>query len=115
MAYRIAQDFDQHEQQKQRDQACGHRFVFPVTVGMIRVGRPSGRPDAYEPDHVRRGVRERVETVGKYADGAAQIAEEDLGNRNGQVEEENANEDPGDLPITRAGPKLPATRVGGNH
>jgi hypothetical protein len=60
---------------------------------MVLVRRPLGRLDANQPDNVRRRVGERVEAVGQDADGAAGVAEGNLGDGDAQVEEEDSQQD----------------------
>jgi hypothetical protein len=116
MVERVPQHLDEQEQQKDRDGSGRDRFVLPMAVGMIDVRRLAGRMDADEADDVRRAVGERVEAVGQDADRAAGIAERDLRSRDGEVEEENADENRRDFGVAlqpqtsrRLAPSGPAT------
>ena len=60
---------------------------------MIRVGRLLREPQPHERDDVRRAVGQRMKAVGENADGAAELAEDDLRQRDGEVQEKNADED----------------------
>ena len=90
-----------HNQEKQRDAARGERLELAVAVGMIRVRRLLGQPQADERDDVRRAVGQRMKTVRENADGAAELAEDDLGQRDGEVQEQDADEDLANFGVTR--------------
>ena len=67
-----------------------------MAVRMIRVRRLPRDLHADERDDVRRGVGERVEAVGEHADRAGHEPERDLGDRDDQIEDEDAEENAGD-------------------
>ena len=89
----VAQHLDHDEQQEHRDGGGRHRLVLAVPVGMILVGRPARGAHADEADDVRRRVGQRMEAVGEDADGAAGVAEGDLRDRDGQIQDQHAHED----------------------
>jgi hypothetical protein len=60
---------------------------------MILVRRTIRRTDTDQADDVRAGIGEGMEAVGQNADRAAGVAERDLRHRDGEVQEEDANED----------------------
>ena len=60
---------------------------------MIGVGRLLRKPQPHERHDVRRAVGQRMKSVGENADGAAELAEDDLRERDGEVQEEDADED----------------------
>jgi len=57
--------------------------------------------DAEEPGDIRERVGQRVNAVGDDTDGAREIAEDQLRNRNGEVQEENLEQDGGDGLVAR--------------
>ena len=71
-----------------------------MPVRMIRVGRPPRRPDAHQPDGVRRRVGQRVEAVGQNADRPARVAERNLRDGDRDVQEQNADEDSRDRGVS---------------
>ena len=89
---RVAQDLDHEQQQEHGDRRRGDGFVLPVAVRMILVGRLARRVHADQAGDVRRRVGQRVEAVGQDADRAAGVAERDLRDRHGQIEQQDANE-----------------------
>ena len=68
----VAQHLEHDQHQERGDRRRRHRLVLPVAVGMVLVGRPSGRADADQPDDVRGGVGQGVEAVREDADRAAE-------------------------------------------
>ena len=92
-AERALHHFDHDEEQEYEDACRGEGLVFAVTVGMIFVGRlarGAHRDDAHD---VRGAVGQRVKAVRDNADGAGAIAEHQLGERNRDIQRENARED----------------------
>ena len=79
-------------EQKQRDAAGRERLELAVAVRMICVGRLLREPQPHERDDVRRAVGQRMKPVGENADGSAELAEDDLRQRDGEVQEKNADE-----------------------
>jgi hypothetical protein len=69
---------------------------------MVRVRRLSRRLHADETHHVGRAVGKRVEAVREDADGAAGVTERDFSDGDRQVEDEYAQEDAGDVGVSRA-------------
>ena len=84
---------DDDDQQEQRDTAGRQGLEFAVAVGMIRVRRLLCEAQADERHDVRRAVGERMKPVGKDADGAADLAKDDLRQRDAEVQAEDADED----------------------
>src|SRR5439155_7889960 len=74
-----------------------------MTVRMFLVGRLLRGVDANQADEVRGRVGERVEAVRQHADGAARIAERDLGRRDCEVQQKDADEDACNGGIARGG------------
>src|SRR5688572_3514850 len=70
-----------------------------MAVRMVSIRRTLRRRDADERDDVGCGVGERVKAVGEDRDRARRVAKRDLGDRDGQIEEENAPEDARDLRV----------------
>ena len=99
----IARHFAQHEQHKHQDADRRHRLVFTMPVGMVFVSRPLRGRHADERDDVRRGIGERVKTVRENRDCAGKISERDLGDRNEQIEGENAAENADDRTVAIGG------------
>ena len=97
----VAEHFDEQQQQEHGEGRRGHRLVFAVTVGMILVGRLAGRMNPHQADDIRGGVGQRVKTVGQDADRPARVAEDDLRRRDGEVQDEHADEDGGDFGVSR--------------
>ena len=63
---------------------------------MVLVGRLPRDRTPTSADDVRGGVGERVEAVGEDADRAGDVAERDLRDRDGEIQEEDADEDADD-------------------
>ena len=82
-----------------------------MAVGVVGVRRPPGDRDADQADDVRRRVGERVEAVGDDRHGPRVGAEDDLGDGDGEVEEEDLVEDAGDLVVAA----LARAGVGGQN
>jgi hypothetical protein len=66
---------------------------------VVEIGRFERRAQADERDDVRRGVGERVKTVGDDADRRRRVAEDQLGDGNRDVRCEDTNEYAGDRAI----------------
>ena len=93
----VAQNFEDEQEQKNRDRRRGDGLVLSVTVRMVLVRRPLGRPNPDEADDVGAGVGEGVKAVREDADRAAGIAEQDLGDRDDEIQKQDAREDAGDF------------------
>ena len=78
----------------------GHRLVLAMTVRMVLVRRPSRDGDADERDDVRRRVGQRMKAVREDRDGPGRVSEDDLDERDREVEDEDAVEDADDLRVT---------------
>jgi len=92
MVERVADDFDHQQEQEDGDGGGRHRLVLAVAVRMILIRRLPCGAHADQPGHVRRGVGQRVEAVRQDADRTARVAERDLGDRHGQVEQQDAKQ-----------------------
>src|SRR5262249_28729011 len=88
----IARDLEQDEQHEDENADRCHRFVLAMAVRMVFISRPLRRADADERDDVRRGVGQRMETVGEDRNRSRPVAESDLSERDEKVEDENASE-----------------------
>ena len=87
---RRPQHLDEHEQQEQQDRDRRHRLELAMAVGMVRVGRLARDAHADQRDDVRGAVGEGMKAVGEDADRAGQQAQRDLGDRDDEVENEDA-------------------------
>jgi hypothetical protein len=85
--------FHHDEQKKHEDPGGREGLVRPVAVWMILVGRLARGTQPEHPNDIRRGVGERMESVRDDADRAGRVAEHELGHRDRQVQNENANQD----------------------
>ncbi len=92
----VAQDLEHHEQQEDRDGSRGNRFVLAMPVWVVVVGWAAGGADADQTDDIGRRVGQRMKAVRENADGAARVAERNLGERDAEVEEEDAEQDGSD-------------------
>ena len=91
---RRAHDFDDGQQQEDEDAGRGERFVLAVAVRVVFVGRLERGARADQAEDIGGGVGERVEAVGDDADRPGGVAKHQLRPGDGQVEEENAEENP---------------------
>jgi len=96
---RVPQNFDDEQQQKDRDRRGRDGFILAMPVWMILIGRLPCGAHADEAGDVRRCVRQRMETVGQDADGAARVPEHNLGDRDEEIQEKNVQKDAGDCRI----------------
>ncbi len=85
-------DLDDHEQQEDEDPGGGERLVLAMAVRMVVVGRLARRAHRHDAHDVRGAVGQRVEAVGDDAEGAGRVAERKLGERDGDVQREDADE-----------------------
>ena len=108
---RVAEHLEHDQCEKADHTDSGHRFVLPVTVGMIVVRRAPGREDSDESDDIGSRVGERVKPVGQNADGAAGIPKRNLGQGDDQIQQEDARQNTRDtgVPLRRHEQPGPAT------
>ncbi len=92
-AERALQDLDHHQEQEHEDAGGGEGLVLAMAVGMVVVGRLARRAHGDDGHDVRRAVGQRVEAVRNDADRAGRVAERQLGDRDREVEREDAYED----------------------
>ena len=85
-------DLDDHEEQEDEDPRGGERLVLAMAVRMVVVGRLPRRPHRHDAHDVRGAVSERVEAVGDDAQGAGRVAQRKFGERDGDVQREDADE-----------------------
>ena len=93
----VAKDFEDQQEQEDRDRRRRDGLVLSVTIRMVLVRRPLGRPNPDEADDVGAGVGEGVKAVGEDADRAAGVAEQDLGYCDDEIQKQDAREDAGDF------------------
>ena len=91
-AERQLHDLDDDEEQEHEDPGGGERLVLAMAVGMIVVGRLRAARIADDAHDVRGAVGQRVEAVGDDAEGAGRVAKREFGERDGDVQSENADE-----------------------
>ena len=78
---RGSQHLHQHDDEEQHDRDRGHRFVLPMAVRMVVIGRAPRHRYADQRHDVRRGIGQRMEAIRDDRNGAGGVAEDDLGNR----------------------------------
>ena len=90
--------------------AAAMRLVLPVAVRVVVVRRLARHAHADQRADVREAVGEGVEAVGDDADGAGDVAKHQLGHRDDEVQEENADEDGRDRLIALSHARRAAVR-----
>ena len=99
MRERVPRDLLDDEHEHDDDGGGRERFVFPVPVRVIEVGRLAGSAYADERNDVRRRVGERVKAVGDDTDSGGRVSEDQFCEANSEIGAENGDENPADLSV----------------
>jgi hypothetical protein len=83
----LLQNFKARGKQHHGDNNGKKRFVFPVPVWMLLIGRMGGDPDADQTYHVRRTVENGVKSVRDHCNRVGDEAVEYFGEGDDQVQD----------------------------